>query len=62
MDVYLSAEDKLEESDEQDTSDAHGEGEHGGEQEAPPLPVTQALLFIRYLRVKTYKKDDKEST
>jgi hypothetical protein len=38
-DDHLSAEDELEDAYEQDAGDAHGEGEHGGEEEAPPLPV-----------------------
>jgi hypothetical protein len=31
--------------------ETHNEGEHGGEQESPPLPVSQALLLIRYLGI-----------
>jgi hypothetical protein len=31
--------------------ETHGEGEHGGEQEAPPFPVPQALLLTRYLEI-----------
>ena len=40
----LSAEDGLQAADQQDGEDAEDEGEDGGEEEAPPLPLLQALL------------------
>ena len=40
----LSAENCLQTPDQQDREDAEDEGEDGGEEEAPPLPLLQALL------------------
>ena len=41
----LSAEDGCKGADEEDADDAHDEGEDGGEEEAPPLPLLEALLL-----------------
>ena len=43
--IHLSAEDRGEGPDKEDTDDAHDEGEDGGEEEAPPFP----LLIINFL-------------
>ena len=40
----LAAEDELEDPHDEDPGDAHDEGEDGGEEETPPLPLLQALL------------------
>ena len=40
----LSAENELEDPHDEDPGDAHEEGEDGGQEEAPPLPLLQTLL------------------
>ena len=37
------------------TCDSHGEGEYGGEEEAPPLPLLQAVLLAQHLQTVVIK-------
>ena len=45
--IHLSAEDRGEGPDKEDTDDAHDEGEDGGEQEAPPLSLLHTKEFFK---------------
>ena len=44
LDTHLATEDELEHPHDEHPGDAHEEGEDGGQEEAPPLPLLQTLL------------------
>ena len=46
---HLFAKDRVESSDDENAGDAGDEGDAGGEEEAPPLPLLQAILVHHIL-------------